>query len=152
MPKKILYEASPSYKISSRKITDSSTLNYVEMSGLSFKKPVHSQILVPDEETVERLSIAKYVKVDNLNFDDVDLVKNNRVLKNQNRGLKRVPVSFNKTTMIAPLPVLDDVRIINRRRHSCPSLLWLTIFAAIILSVQCLFLYLFCKFKIQLEN
>ena len=176
MPKKVLYETTAP-KMNFRKISDASIL--FEPNDLkSGKKTVYSQILLPDEDTIRRLSIPKNIQFENLNFnknanlvsksrflknsdrvpvsfnqpaninlspviENADLVKNSLLLKNSDR----MPVSFNQPANIR-LQVIDNVRNFKRQGYNCPSLLWLTILAVIILLLQLLFIYLFCKFKI----
>jgi hypothetical protein len=210
MPKKVLYETTAP-KMNFRKISDASIL--FEPNDLkSGKKTVYSQILLPDEDTIRRLSIPKNIQFENLNFnknansvsksrflknsdrvpvsfnqpaninlspviDNADLAKNSLLLKNSDRvpvlfnqpaninlspvienadlvknslllkNSDRMPVSFNQPANIRS-QVIDNVRNFKRQGYNCPSLLWLTILAVIILLLQLLFIYLFCKFKI----
>jgi hypothetical protein len=208
MPKKVLFETMAP-KMNLRKIYDISILNEPN-DFKSGKKPVYSQILLPDEDTIRRLSLPKNIQLENLNFnknsnslflknldrvpvsfdqpvnislsrvienadlvkikksrflknrdrvpvsfdqpenislsrviENADLVKNSRFLKNRDR----VPVSFDQPVNISSRDI-DNVRVFKRQGYNCPSLLWLTLLASIILLLQLLFIYLFCKFKI----
>lgn len=147
MPK-ILYEVPPpKLKTRSRRKFDVSKLQPVEFIELVDAKKVlidyfpSKDLLIPDNETIEKLSVADHIKVENIRRHIKDTSQSDYLRSSDQISI----IETNKNKILVNDFQSKSSKVVLRR--SCPSILWFSVFATLILLTEALVVCLFCMIK-----
>ena len=105
--------------------------NNISITPIETVEIISKYSLIPEINTIEKLSIAKPLKVKSLKntFKKIEIIEPHAEILTENG------ISYKN----------DQQILFPKSGCNCSKLLWVTIFAATILILQSLFIYFFCK-------